>query len=132
MNPKSGTAGNAVDPTAPATPEEADLADPGQMAEFKAEQKQTHTGKYGSEKSKPFKPADAEDEEAEEGSWIEVELVGEDDRPVPGEKYRIELSDGRVDEGTLDNKGFVRLAGIPPGDCKISFPNLDKDAWEPI
>jgi hypothetical protein len=26
----------------------------------------------------------------------------------------------------------VRLEGIPPGVCGVSFPDLDKDAWTPI
>ena len=106
MNPKSGTQVNAINPIEP---------------ELEA--------KEGEEK--PFNPNEEPDEE-EELSWIEIELVGEDDEPIPGERYAIELPDGRVDRGTLDNKGFKRLEGIPKGECKITFPNLDKDAWEPI
>jgi hypothetical protein len=46
-------------------------------------------------------------------------------------KYRITLPDGEtVAEGTLDDKGFARVDGIEPGTCKITFPDLDKDAWE--
>ena len=30
---------------------------------------------------------------------------------------------------TLDNKGFARVAGFEPGQCKVSFPTLDQDAW---
>ena len=64
--------------------------------------------------------------------WIEIELVDEENGPVPGEEYRIELSDGSVVEGTLDSQGRARHEGIVPGNCKIMFPNLDKDAWERI
>jgi len=40
-------------------------------------------------------------------SWIEIELVDEDGKPVPGEAYRITLPDGTtIDEGTLDDKGL--------------------------
>ena len=63
-------------------------------------------------------------------SWIEIELVDENDQPVQGERYRIELPDGTVRQGTLDSKGQARIGGIDPGNCKITFPNLDKDAWE--
>ena len=42
----------------------------------------------------------------------------------------IELPDGSVASGSLDPKGFARIEGIEPGQCKISFPDLDKDAWE--
>ena len=63
-------------------------------------------------------------------SWIEIKLVDEDDQPVQGERYRIELPDGTVRQGTLDSKGQAHIGGIDPGNCKITFPNLDKDAWE--
>lgn len=62
--------------------------------------------------------------------WIKIELVDEEDQPVPKEKYRIELPNGKPREGILDSKGFARIDGIDPGTCKITFPNLDKDAWE--
>jgi len=101
------------------------------MAEIKAEQKQTKTGKYGSTPVKPHKPPTTE-EEAEEKSWIEIEMVDEEDEPVTGEKYKITLPDDSVAQGTLDNNGFARVDGIDPGTCKITFPELDKDAWEMI
>jgi hypothetical protein len=63
--------------------------------------------------------------------WIAIEMVGEDDAPIAGERYRVELPDGKTREGTLDSKGRARIEGIPSGQCKISFPKLDKDAWEP-
>jgi hypothetical protein len=130
-SPKSGKAGKAVAPAAPNEAEDADIADPGQMAEIKAEQMETKSGKYGSEKVKPFKPP-KEEEKKEELSWIEIEMVDEDDEPVPGEKYKITLPDDSVAEGTLDGKGFARIDGIESGTCKITFPELDKDAWEKI
>ena len=39
------------------------------------------------------------------------------------------LPDGTVAGGTLDEKGLARLEGIEPGSCKITFPNLDEEAW---
>jgi hypothetical protein len=65
-------------------------------------------------------------------SWIEVRLVGEDDAPIPQAKYEIRLPGGKVVAGNLDDEGAVRLEGIPPGVCGVSFPDLDKDAWTPI
>ena len=62
-------------------------------------------------------------------TWIDIELVGEDDLPVPGERYRITLSDGKLTEGRLDGKGSARVEGIDPGTCKVTFPDLDRDAW---
>jgi len=132
MNPKSGTAGQAVTPTAPEVADDADIADPGKMAEVKAEQIQQQKGKYGSSQTKPHKPPASSDEAKEEGktSWIEIELVDEENKPVSGERYKITLPDSSVAEGTLDEKGFARVEGITPGTCQITFPNLDKDAWE--
>lgn len=65
-------------------------------------------------------------------SWIEVQLVGEDDSPIPGEAYEIRLPGGTLVSGTLDDQGSVRIDALAPGTCKVSFPNLDKDAWTPI
>lgn len=133
MNKKSGTAGSAVSPTDPKAAEEADVADPGEVEKIKAEQRKTQTGKYGSEQIKPHKPPETKEEKAEKRSWIEIELVDEEKQPVPGERYKITLPDGEtVAEGTLDDKGFARVDGMEPGSCKITFPELDKDAWEKI
>ncbi|MBI2899051.1 MAG: type VI secretion system tip protein VgrG [Planctomycetes bacterium] len=76
---------------------------------------------------------EASDEEAEErpASWIEIKLVDEADQPVPAEPFRVEAPDGRVVEGVLDDQGHYRVEGIQPGNCKIEFPNLDREAWEP-
>lgn len=80
-----------------------------------------------SDKLKPDKTA-AKDQKK---SWIEIELVDEDDNPIAGERYKITLPDGKtVATGTTDSKGFARHSGIDPGTCKITFPKLDKDAWE--
>ena len=107
-----------------------DVADPGEVAKTKAEQIKKKEGKYGSEKEKPFKPED-DDEDDEEKHWIEIELVDEEDNPVPGEKYKVTMPDGSVAQGTLDQNGFVHIGGIKEGGtCQITFPNLDKDAWE--
>ena len=63
--------------------------------------------------------------------WVEIQLVGEDDEGIPGAAYRIELDDGRVILGKLDENGVGAVAGIKPGDCVVSFPELDGEAWEP-
>lgn len=131
-SPKSGSAGSAVSPADPAEAAEADIADPGKVEEIKAEQRQTQTGKYGSVKVKPHKPPTTE-EAKEKNSWIEVEMVDQDDKPVTGLAYRITLPDGEtVAEGTLDDKGLARVEGMEPGNCKVKFPTLDQDAWEEL
>ena len=130
MARKSGKAGTPVLPTAPDKAEDADIADPGKAAEIKAAQSESKEGKYGAEPAKPHKPQS--DPEEGETSWIEIELVGEDDEPIPGEKYRITLPDGSVAEGTLDEKGFAREEGFEKGTCQVCFTDLDKEAWEKI
>lgn len=62
--------------------------------------------------------------------WIEIELIGEDDKPVPDKKYKLKLPDGTLKEGNLDEKGWAREETDPSGTCEVSFPELDKDAWE--
>ncbi len=43
----------------------------------------------------------------------------------------ITLPDGStVATGTTDEKGRARVEGIDPGTCKVTFPELDKDAWK--
>lgn len=65
-------------------------------------------------------------------TWLTIELVGEDDMPVPGERYRVELPDGSVREGSLDRDGLARLANLDPGQCVVTFPALDADAWSSL
>lgn len=148
--PLSGSAGSAVAPKAPEKAQEADNADPGEVAKVKAEQRQKGTGKYGKIPITPFKPdnlggagdRDTPDEQKhpqqdeqdlskkKKKSWIEIVLVDEEDNPVPGEEYEIVLPDKTVQKGSLDEKGFARVDGVEPGNCEISFPKLDRDAWK--
>jgi hypothetical protein len=64
--------------------------------------------------------------------WIEVQLVGEDGRGVPGQRLRVTLPDGSIREETLDAEGVAGFDGIASGTCTITFPDLDQDAWEPF
>lgn len=61
--------------------------------------------------------------------WIEVELVGEDGVGISGVDYLIVTPDGEEHRGVTDAKGAARLQNVLPGECRISFPELDKDAW---
>ena len=65
-------------------------------------------------------------------SWIEIQLIGENDSPIAGETCEIRLPGGKVITGTLNEEGIVRVDGIPPGTCFVSFPTLDHDAWVPV
>ena len=65
-------------------------------------------------------------------TWIEVQLVGEDGKPIAGETCAIMLPGGRIVTRTTGQDGVVRLEGIAPGTCRISFPRLDHDLWTPV
>jgi len=130
MNAKSGKAGSALSPSEPKAAEAADAADPGEVEAVKAEQAKAKSGKYGSVQTTAHKPPATQKEKEEKVSWIEIVAVDDKDRPVSGERYKIVLPDGAVAEGTLDNKGFARIDGIPPGSCEVSFPELDKSVWK--
>lgn len=68
--------------------------------------------------------------EEEKKGWIEFEVVDEDGKPIRGEHYRLELPDESIVEGIVGDDGKIRLEGIEPGQCKISFPDLDAKTWE--
>ena len=65
-------------------------------------------------------------------TWIEIQLIGDDDKPVPFAKYAVALPGGAIKNGTLDENGKARVEGIPAGTCKVSFPELDEDVWTPV
>ena len=102
---------------------DADNAIPGEM--------DSESGKKD-DTTKAHKAAPGDGEE-EKKSWIEIEMVDQEDKRLPGMPYRVTLADGEtVAEGTLDEKGFARIDHIDPGSCKVTFPTLDQEAWEEI
>jgi hypothetical protein len=66
----------------------------------------------------------------EKKAWIEIILVDNEGKPMPGVKYKITPPSGNPVEGRLNEHGQAGLYQIEPGNCKITFPDLDKDAWE--
>lgn len=65
--------------------------------------------------------------------WIEIELLGEDDAPIPWEEYLIELPSGRRLRGYLDEQGIGRAERLTEsGTCRVCFPRLDQDAWSEL
>lgn len=129
---KSGSACTLVTPAAPRAAQDADKADPGEMSQIKTEQRQTQSGKYGSTPFTAHKAPQTAEEKAQKTHFIEIKLVDEENKPVPGESYKITLPDSSVAEGTLDGNGFARVDGIDPGSCQITFPKRDQEAWTPL
>lgn len=73
------------------------------------------------------------EEEKEEEDWLEIELLddGKPPQPVAGAKYVVELKDGTIVEGKLDDKGKARVEGIKKGaTSKVSFPEIDAKEWK--
>ncbi|MBM3791398.1 MAG: carboxypeptidase regulatory-like domain-containing protein [Acidobacteria bacterium] len=119
----TGTVCSLVPPAAPDEALIADNADPGDKAP---------TYKNQPVPSSALTHDPGSEENRDKKSWIEIELVDEEGNPVPGERYEVTLPDGStVASGTLDERGFAHIGNTDPGTCKITFPDLDKDAWEP-
>jgi hypothetical protein len=142
-SPKSGNALQLVNPADPSKAQEADVADPGQVEQAKAEQQALGSGRYGSVPIRAHKPgpasasASASSVAGQDASqvkpthWISIKLLDADGAPVPGEKYSITLPDGSVSSGTLDANGKARVDGIADdGDCQITFPGLPGQSWD--
>lgn len=56
--------------------------------------------------------------------WIEIELRDEDDNPIAEEEYILYLSNGEIRKGKLNKNGYKKEEKIPPGSCRMRFPNL--------
>jgi len=135
----SGTAASLVSPLAATAALEAVNANPGAMAAAVVAEN-VDPGHVAVGSVTPAKRSAASNapthnpnspEAKKKPHWIEIQLVDEEGQPVAGEPYIVTLPDGStVADGTLDEKGFARVEGIDPGTCKVTFPNLDKDAWD--
>ncbi len=60
--------------------------------------------------------------------WIAIQLLDENDQPVPREPYWIRLPNGQIREGSLNDEGSVRLDPVPCGTCLVRFPKADGPA----
>ena len=136
----SGSPGSSLSPTAPTKALEADKAQagdkgaPGAAGYTQLDKKLTDI--QAAKGSPPPRNVDQPShnpnstESKQKKDWIEINLVDEIGKPIPGERYKIKLPDGSVDEGTLDDQGHARIDSIDPGSCEISFPDREKHAWE--
>jgi hypothetical protein len=67
----------------------------------------------------------------EKKAWIEIILVDMKGKPIPNVRYKITPPGGGApQEGRLNEHGQAGYYNIEPGECKITFPDLDKDTWE--
>jgi len=65
-------------------------------------------------------------------TWIEIQVVDLDKKPVAGIAYEVRLPDGTIQTGFTDEEGLAGYDEITPGTCEVSFPELDADAWKPV
>lgn len=127
--PQSIKSASAVAPAGPDEAAEAVKAEAGSNAQFSAGEK-SNSGAGSSTKGDKGSKNTGRADPTKTG-WIEVVLVGEDGKGIPGEPVEVTTAEGTF-TGTTDDKGLYRRDGIEPGQqCDITFPRLDKDAWEP-
>ncbi len=63
-------------------------------------------------------------------SNIEINLTDDDGNPVPGEKYEVEMSNGKKVKGNLDDGGYAKVTVIEEGENIVSFPNRPGVSWK--
>lgn len=78
-------------------------------------------------------PQPVDPKPTEQKTWVMIELMDDDEppKPVPMKRYRVELPDGSTREGLLDMNGQAMIRDIDPGTCKVSFPQLHAEDWQP-
>ncbi len=74
--------------------------------------------------------SETQEKQKDKKDWIEIILVDMEGKPVPNVRYRITPPNGAAVEGRLNEHGQAGLYQIEPGSCKITFPDLDKHAWD--
>lgn len=78
-------------------------------------------------------PPQIEEEDWEDASeptsWVGIQLEDETGQPVAGQRVRIKLANGTYRESVSDDKGRLRLEGIPAGQCQLEFVGIDGNDW---
>lgn len=126
--PVTAPTAKATSPTKAEDPAIADKSDPGKDVRYGAE-----PGEYEPLEVTSIEAPPAEEEEVdEEKTWIEIEMVDDVGEPCAGERYEIELPNGKIRKGKLDANGLARQENLDPGSVTVRFPRLDAEAWERI
>ncbi|CAG0996674.1 hypothetical protein PHYC_02607 [Phycisphaerales bacterium] len=109
---------------APAAPDEAKDADDAVTGEVSKYQGHEHTQEAAPEKKEAKK-------DPEKKGWIEVSLVDMSGNPICGEEVEVTDPDDDLHYATTNDKGVARVEYLTEGTCKVTFPRLDGEAWEP-
>ncbi|WP_224363333.1 carboxypeptidase-like regulatory domain-containing protein [Hyalangium versicolor] len=67
--------------------------------------------------------------DSEPTSWVGIQLEDEEGEPVAGQRVRLKLPDGSVRERVSDDRGRIRVDGVPPGNCQVEFVGIDGSDW---
>src|SRR6266446_2424882 len=125
-----GPGASPISPTKPKVAEIADNSKPGSKNTYENQRAVMPPSELAALNA-PWHDPNSE-ENKDKKHWIAIKLEDEEGKPVPGEQYRITLPDGEtLAEGSLDEKGEAKVENIDAGNCKVTFPNLDKEAWHP-
>ena len=80
----------------------------------------------GGGKTRIGSPADGSGGGATPGA-ITFTLKDDAGLPLAGVRWRVRAPDGRVLEGRTDDAGAARVDGLPPGKCRVTFPDGASD-----
>jgi len=61
--------------------------------------------------------------------YVEIVVTHPSGAPAPDQRYRVVDSEGHEHVGFVGADGVGRVNGLPPGSCRISFPDLDDRSW---
>lgn len=75
-------------------------------------------------------PQSAPPAEKKERTWVKIELIDAEGKPVAGARYSIKVpNESEPRKGVLDSQGQAGHFDLDPGNCEVTFPDFDKDAW---
>ncbi len=56
--------------------------------------------------------------------YVDIVLTNQNGTPIPDQDYVLYMPDGSQRKGKLDKTGRAMERNVPPGDCRVEFPNL--------
>ncbi|HKC59264.1 MAG TPA: contractile injection system protein, VgrG/Pvc8 family [Myxococcales bacterium] len=90
-------------------------------------------GKKKAPGAQPAPPAEKPPPKSAEDalSWIALEVVDDQGKPIPDLRYEMIAPGGRRITGKLGQDGKARIEAVKKGSCKVQFPELPDDSWKP-
>jgi len=130
MGKKSGTAGSADSPTAPDETKDADDAKTGEVPATEGKGASKGPAKVGSATVGGAGGDKGGGSPEDNTHRVGIELVDDQGKAVANEEYKVIDADGNEHSGQLDSKGKGEVRGLPPGNCKITFPKIAGQEWK--